>query len=315
MIYGIRGSVGNGGTNQKADVELVQGLLIKLGAKIDLTGVCDQRTVAAIRAFQAKYFKASDGRIDTGGRTIRKLVEWNKPGIAPPPPTTQQLMLGELPARFDKHTILSFVRDTVKFKSQPDTKKLCQTIMSYFDKEFIVIGGYLDTDDQYWKVNYHWELLCTKIRFALKKGLSAAHKAEAEKVLAELETNKPNPDSGYLNSPLGTPKDSCSYEVIEQRHATMKKCKERFKVVMDAEQLATKYPPGVLWDLCVAPVAKPGQSNHRFGWALDIYAGEVNRHEKNKRTKAICKSLGATLTYDEKSHVHVEFKNGVRQDA
>ena len=304
--------------NLKSDVEVVQGLLIKAGARIDANGICDQKTIAAIRAFQAKYLRASDGRVDSSGRTIRKLSEWNNPvaaAVAAPPPSPQNALLGALPERFDKHMLNTFVRDTVKFKDQPDTRKLCQVIMPYFKKEFMVIGGYLDTDDQYWKVNYHWELLCTKIRFSLNKGLSAAHKLEAESVLAELEKNKPNPDSGYLNSPLGTPKDSTGYDVTEARHATMKKCKERFKVVMDAENLATKYPPGVLWDLCVAPVAKPGQSNHRFGWALDIYAGEASRLEKNKQTKEICKALGATLTYDEKSHVHVEFKNWVRLDA
>ena len=34
----------------------------------------------------------------------------------------------------------------------------------------------------------------------------------------------------------------------------------------------------------------------------------------NDEIKAIAKSLGATLAFDEKSHVHVEFKQGVLLD-
>ena len=40
------------------------------------------------------------------------------------------------------------------------------------------------------------------------------------------------------------------------------------------------------------------------GYALDIEGD-------NAAIKSLCKGLGATLVFDEKSHVHVEFKNGI----
>ena len=50
--------------------------------------------------------------------------------------------------------------------------------------------------------------------------------------------------------------------------------------------------------------AVPGQSKHGSGYALDIEGD-------NNGIKSLCKGLGATLAFDEKSHVHVEFKNGL----
>jgi LAS superfamily LD-carboxypeptidase LdcB len=59
-----------------------------------------------------------------------------------------------------------------------------------------------------------------------------------------------------------------------------------------------------MFDLAGAPVAPPGQSKHGTGYALDIEGD-------NNAIKSLCKGLGATLAFDEKSHVHVEFKNGL----
>ena len=59
-----------------------------------------------------------------------------------------------------------------------------------------------------------------------------------------------------------------------------------------------------MFDLAAAPVASPGKSKHGSGYALDIQGD-------NAAIKSLCSGLGATLVFDEKSHVHVEFKNGV----
>lgn len=59
-----------------------------------------------------------------------------------------------------------------------------------------------------------------------------------------------------------------------------------------------------MFDLAAAPVASPGRSKHGGGYAIDIQGD-------NHAIKSVCKARGATLVFDEQSHVHVEFKNGV----
>jgi Type VI secretion system (T6SS), amidase effector protein 4/Putative peptidoglycan binding domain len=70
----LGGSVGQGGTNDRDDVELVQQLLADSG--IDpgaIDGVCGAKTIAAIRKFQAGFLSNPDGRIDPDGRSFREL--------------------------------------------------------------------------------------------------------------------------------------------------------------------------------------------------------------------------------------------------
>jgi hypothetical protein len=55
----------------------------------------------------------------------------------------------------------------------------------------------------------------------------------------------------------------------------------------------------------VAPLVAPGKSNHGTGYALDIGGN-------NNKTTQICKAWGASLVFNEASHVHVEWKNGVK---
>lgn len=78
MAVRINGSVGAGGRNNTADVLAIQTLLNKWTTPpIALTGVCsgaaDDPTVVAIRAFQARYSRNPDGRVDPGGSTLRRL--------------------------------------------------------------------------------------------------------------------------------------------------------------------------------------------------------------------------------------------------
>jgi peptidoglycan hydrolase-like protein with peptidoglycan-binding domain len=84
----IGASVGQGGTNDLADVLVVQHLLNawleRAGeAPLSTDGDCGPRTVAAIRLFQARVLHSPqpDGRVDPGGRTWDALTS-----LAAPPP-------------------------------------------------------------------------------------------------------------------------------------------------------------------------------------------------------------------------------------
>jgi hypothetical protein len=84
----IGASVGQGGTNDLADVLVVQHLLNawlqRIGEKVLPTdGDCGPRTIAAIQLFQARVLHSPkpDGRIDPGGRTWDALTS-----LAAPPP-------------------------------------------------------------------------------------------------------------------------------------------------------------------------------------------------------------------------------------
>ena len=210
----------------------------------------------------------------------------------------------------NQHTWDSFVRPSVKFKHTPSTRALIEQIMPYFPKRCHCIAGYLDDEDQFWKINYHWELLVSMLKKALVVHLSAESTKEVQHLLETMTTNPPRPAKGYKDSKVvGEPHDASSHELITKRWQMLKSVKEAFRKVIDAEGMVKKYPPSTPWDLSVAPVAKPGTSKHGCGYALDIEG-----HGLNDEIKAIAKSLGATLAFDEKSHVHVEFKQGVLLD-
>ncbi len=78
----LKGSVGFGGTNQNADVRLVQSMLNAAPAArggaapaLSTDGQCGPMTTAAIRKFQAANQCPADSRIDVGGKTERTLLE------------------------------------------------------------------------------------------------------------------------------------------------------------------------------------------------------------------------------------------------
>jgi hypothetical protein len=207
----------------------------------------------------------------------------------------------------NEHTWATFVRPAVKFKKDPDTRKLIEAVMPYYPKKCHCIAGYLNDADQFWKINYHWELLVSMLEKATALKLGAQSLTNVKLLLDKMNENPPNPKTGYKNSKVvGEPHDSSTNEVITKRWETMKLIKEAFRKIIDAEKITEKYPPSTPWDLSVAPVAKPGTSKHGCGYALDIEGAGLN-----STIKKIAKGIGATLAFDEKSHVHVEFKHGV----
>jgi hypothetical protein len=208
----------------------------------------------------------------------------------------------------NQHTRQTFVRNNVI--EIEVTKLLLNVLYPFYPKTCQCISGYLDNGNQFWKVNYHWDNLMFHIdKFCSQTKADAKYVAAAKSIAATLSTNSPNPVSGYRNDKNpGDTVDKSSYDKITLRHAIMKKAKVDFEKVMIESgflKAETKSNPPKsekgFW-LSVAPVAKPGTSKHNTGYALDI-AGN------NLETTRISKLLGATLVFNEASHVHVEFAN------
>jgi hypothetical protein len=72
----IKASVGEDGTNNPADVKTIQQLLNQLGgfAPINVNGVCGQDTIDAIHKIQKDFFGGSDGLIEPGGPTFKRIL-------------------------------------------------------------------------------------------------------------------------------------------------------------------------------------------------------------------------------------------------
>lgn len=73
--YVLGASVGRGGRNRNADVEVVQNLLADAGFNPGpVDGDCGPKTIAAIEAFQRGFLTRPDGRIDVDGRSWNELL-------------------------------------------------------------------------------------------------------------------------------------------------------------------------------------------------------------------------------------------------
>jgi hypothetical protein len=126
-------------------------------------------------------------------------------------------------------------------------------------------------------------------------------------------TNPPNPKSGYREkNKLGDPKDKSSMATILARHRILKQSKKDWRSVMNKAGITKSLDKatGGLSVLVVQNVLPPKQTNHRTGWALDIKGRPAKKD--NPDIIRISKGLGATLTYDEAFHIHVEFEGGVK---
>ena len=78
----LKGSVGFGGKNQRADVQLVQAMLNAVPAAkggpapaLTVDGLCGPMSNSAIRRFQSMNQCPADSRIDVGGKTERALLD------------------------------------------------------------------------------------------------------------------------------------------------------------------------------------------------------------------------------------------------
>lgn len=200
------------------------------------------------------------------------------------------------------------VKDFVDPKVQtiPVTDGIIEQIYAAFPTSAKVISGYLSEEQLYWKVNYHWEVLLEAVDHCAGLDIEQAHKTALAAIKKSLLTNPPDPKTGYRKSSKpGLPKDASSHQVILQRHALVKQGKLDLKAVVNAADIfnKTKRNAKALM-LAYAPVAKPAQGKHSTGYALDIKGN-------NSDTARIAKSLGASLVFNEGSHVHCEWKKGV----
>lgn len=188
----------------------------------------------------------------------------------------------------------------------PVTDAIIGRIYSAFPVSSKVISGYLSEEQLYWKVNYHWDLLRETVSHCLGLAIDDATRRQLLAIRTSLETNRPDPEAGYRKSPTpGLPKDRSSHETILARHALVRRGKLDFKALVEAADLFSKTKrPKTSLQLAFAPVARPAQGKHVTGYALDIKGN-------NADIRRVAQSLGASLVFDEGSHVHCEWKNGV----
>lgn len=310
------------------DVRDLQRRLKKLGFSITSEdGVFGSELDLAVREYQKRAGLGADGVVGPG--TYAAIDEAEAPteragasGATPATRTGQtrtetraEAAVGAVSALgihlLNTHTRKTFVRASVQ--EIPLTTKIIDQVMPYFPEGCKCISGHLDSDDQFWKVNYHWDLLVFMVDKFLKSDDRASElRASAKSIREALMSNPPNPKTGYrTDAKVGATKDSSSQEQILKRHAGLKKSKKDFEAVLikakvvDPNTSKTPTKDEKPWWLAVAPVAKPGDSKHGSGYALDIEGD-------NAETTRISKALGATLVFNESSHVHVEFAEGVR---
>jgi peptidoglycan hydrolase-like protein with peptidoglycan-binding domain len=297
----IRRSVGQGGANLEADVRVIQQLLNKQDltplSALQEDGHCGATTITAIRHFQARSLgiQSPDGRVDPGGRTLRRL------NSGPP-----DRGVGSNPETRQADRAMRAERVDPRVKETPVTTRIIDALVPRFGNvRAKIIGGYLSDSDQFWKMNYHWEYLLQMVEHSLTLPIGDTDKNDLVTIRSNLLACKPSPDSGYTTSPLGKPEDRSSYDEALQRYNVVSSMKQAFVKVTNRADLKSKSTRSpTMFDLAGAPIAPPGASKHGTGYALDIEGD-------NSAIKSLCKGLGATLIFDEQSHVHVEFKNGV----
>jgi len=296
----LTGSVGQGGDNREADVRLVQQLLNRhdlapLAPQAE-DGQASPALATAIRHFQTRHLSmpSPDGRVDPGGRTLRALDgATGERGTGSSVETRQAD--GELRAKLvDPRVQETGVTTRLIDRILPDLAKIRAR----------VISGYLSDADQFWKVNFHWESLLLALEDSLQLDLDRDVLDALRDLRSGLLGCAPDPKCGYSTSPIGRPEDRSGAEAALRRHAVLAQAKREFRVLLDRHGIKKKSRRSARsLDLAAAPVARPGTSKHGSGRALDIEGD-------NAAIAQTCKALGATLVFNEQSHVHVEFANG-----
>lgn len=297
-------SVGQGGRNLHEDVATVQRLLNDNGFKptLEEDGQCGSKTIGAIRWFQERALdmRNADGRVDPGGKT------WNALRKREPERTVPRAD-GATPGIRKDFRELRRKHVGGSVKENGTTTRIIDALVPFLEgTDLHIISGWLSDSDLFWKVNYHWELLLYMIDHAQTLDCDAPTRKKLDGLVSKLNSVTPRPGSGYRTSAVvGKPVDESDAKTFDQRYQMVSQAKREFKSLVESAGLIAKSTlPANSFHLAYAPVAHPGTSRHASGYALDIKgpAGTV---------KSICQSHGATMVFDEKSHCHVEFKNGV----
>jgi peptidoglycan hydrolase-like protein with peptidoglycan-binding domain len=297
----IEASVGHEATNRDDDVRTVQQLLNRQDlaplAKLKEDGRSGPATVEAIRHFQSRCVGMSspDGRVDPDGRTFRRLAGGSG-----------ERGTGQSPETRRADRIARAERVDPRVKENGLTTAIIDRLVPHLAGcRARIISGYLSDADLFWKLNYHWEYLLQMVDHSLTLPVDDRFAKELQTLASGLRACAPTPASGYTSGALGKPEDRSTLDEVKQRHRSVSSAKASFKRVVVAGDLKAKSRKAAhAFDLACAPVAFPGTSKHGSGYALDIEGD-------NSSIKSICNSHGATLVFDEQSHVHVEFRNGV----
>lgn len=297
----IKGSVGQDGVNRSEDVVCVQRLLNRSDLaplrRLDEDGRAGPQTCTAIRHFQVRHvgMPSPDGRVDPDGRTFRRLSAGaRRRGRG----TNTEIRRADRALRAE--------RVDPRVQETGVTTSIIDALVPRFGSvRARIIGGYLSDADQFWKVNYHWEYLLGMVQHCLTLPIDPGDEKALTTLRSDLLACAPSPSTGYTSSPIGRPEDSSGPEATVRRHTRLRSAKQTFQQVVVRARLAEKSSRSrTMFDLAAAPVAAPGRSRHGHGYAVDIQGD-------NAAIKSLCRGLGATLVFDERSHVHVEFKNGV----
>jgi hypothetical protein len=297
----ITASVGARGDNLEADVRLVQSLLNRqdlspLGPLAE-DGRVGSATIEAIRHFQARVVGMSspDGRVDPDGRTFKRL---NGGGGQRGTGESAETRKADRDAR--ARLVDPRVRET-----GVTTRIIDDLLPHLMEIRAKIISGYLSDADLFWKVNYHWEYLLEMVEHSQTLPVADDALRELQGIRSTLLACPPRPARGYTTGALGKPEDTSSMDEITRRHSLVSQAKRSFKKVTADAELKTKSRKSAhAFDLAAAPIAHPASSKHSTGYALDIQGD-------NGAIRSTCKAHGATLVFDEKSHVHVEFADGV----
>jgi len=142
MVASIQKAVGEGAPNLRDDVVTVQTLLIQHGfaSLAPADGICGKRTVKAIEAFQRKFSKLPDRRVDPNGRSWRHLLAFEH---HPPEVKSPFLRLVPCPAKATINTGIVPVSNTFMKKTlgdpRPNYTPECQPVTDARLKRAMVI--------------------------------------------------------------------------------------------------------------------------------------------------------------------------------
>jgi len=102
MTQRLTGSVGENAQNAPADVMLVQTCLSRRNVyQGQANGICDSRTIDAIRTFQASFMTRPDGRVDANGNTWHRLRDTGHAAPASPGGGLTRLLPKPAPGTFN----------------------------------------------------------------------------------------------------------------------------------------------------------------------------------------------------------------------
>jgi hypothetical protein len=271
-----------------------------------------EQTMSQLRAFYESVVQKFEGIAGPTTGTVATADPDDTVDLGTCEPADEPASAGDAPAGpppgapADGHTSRnSFVKSEVKENSVATA--IIDKIYPYFPTKYQCISAYLSKDDLYWKVNYHWDAMRVWLEYA--KG-HAEMDADEQKQLADyytsLMSNQPSTLGHYKVNKIGEPADTSDEATIEKRCGTL----QTLKKALDAYSAQHKFhdknmEQKELLKYALNPLAMPKKSNHIHGWALDI-AGDI------QGAAAIATKLGATLAFQEMTHCHCEFENGVR---